>query len=109
MSMYVELLSTVLEDESEDQNEDQNESGLFQVALDCRSRLLDIRWFGTATAQEALAIEVAYDRALIRLCTAHGIDVAPARFAHPQAERDRLEQGLATLGIHLDTFARRRH
>ena len=41
------------------------------------------------TALVALAAEVAYDRALIKLCEAHGIDVVDMSFLHPRQERAR--------------------
>ena len=53
---------------------------------------------GNRPAAHALATQLAYDRALIRLCKAMSIEAAPERFAAPVAERRRLEGCLADLG-----------
>jgi hypothetical protein len=53
-------------------------------------------------AEASLAAEITYDRALIHLAAAHGIDVAPRNFCHPAIERERLEIELTRLGIDLD-------
>jgi hypothetical protein len=60
------------------------------------------------SASLALAAEVSYDRALIKLCTANGIAADVVGFSHPGAERARLERELATAGIDLAAFARGR-
>jgi hypothetical protein len=53
------------------------------------------------TALVALAAEVAYDRALIKLCEAHSIEVVDMNFLHPRQERARLEAALVAAGIDL--------
>src|SRR5271157_5364589 len=50
---------------------------------------------------EALARELSYDGALIRLCESLGVATAPDRFVNPVRERDRLERELAARGIRL--------
>jgi hypothetical protein len=97
MSMYVELLSTALNDASDEADDE----GLLAAALRCRSDWLEPGRPGVRTARQTLTSVVAYDRSLIRLCAAHDIDVAPACFAHPSAERARLEGELAAAGLHI--------
>ena len=98
MSMYVELLGAVLSD---------RRSGamaglsLFDEAVDCRARLIRSKRQAGISAQHELAYELAYDRALVKLCAAGGIDVDPGRFSHPDQERTRLEQVLAGSGVDL--------
>ncbi len=50
---------------------------------------------------EALARELAYDGALIRLCESLDVATAPDRFANPVHERERLERELAARGVAL--------
>ena len=97
MSMYVELLSTVL-DAGPDELRD---ASLVDDARDCRERMLVGRLRRGESAYAALASEVAYDRALVNLCAARGIDVDPQRFTHPGQERSRLERELAATGVDL--------
>jgi hypothetical protein len=86
MSMYVELLSTALNDASDEADDE----GLLAAALRCRSDWLEPGRPGVRTARQTLTSVVAYD-----------IDVAPACFAHPSAERARLEGELAAAGLHI--------
>jgi hypothetical protein len=58
---------------------------------------------GQGMVAEYLAAQLAYDRALIRLCLASGIATSPARFERPAIERQRLEDALAGIGVVLDT------
>ncbi len=48
---------------------------------------------------EALARELSYDGALIRLCRDLGVPATPDRFANPEHERARLERALADRGV----------
>ncbi|HEX3567228.1 MAG TPA: hypothetical protein VHU17_17810 [Acidimicrobiales bacterium] len=101
--MYVEILTSVLRD-----NEDPAQCGLLEDALRCRIRMGSERSGGASSVRNALAFEVAYDLSLIKLCASKGISVAPARFDHPEAERARLEEQLATMGVDLAALAQRR-
>jgi hypothetical protein len=56
---------------------------------------------GAAPVAEALARELSYDGALIRLCTSLDIRATPAWFDSPERERARLERELAHRGIRL--------
>ena len=53
----------------------------------------------TAPVAEALARELSYDEALIRLCESLRVPTTPERFAHPVGERARLERELAARGV----------
>ncbi len=97
MSMYVSVLSSALE--------------LFEPGLDDDALIEHVRkcrhalppWdLGSGTySAEALAVEIAYDRALVCLADRFGIDVTPAGFAHPKIERERLEFALLEVGVDL--------
>lgn len=54
-----------------------------------------------APVAEALARELSYDGALIRLCAALDVRATPAWFDSPERERARLERELARRGIRL--------
>jgi len=49
-----------------------------------------------------VAIEIAYDRALVCLADRVGVDVSPCGFAHPKIERARLEFELMAAGVDLE-------
>jgi hypothetical protein len=54
---------------------------------------------GPETLSSALALEIGYDVALLRLAGLVGIESEPNRFDRPQAERIRLESALAERGV----------
>jgi hypothetical protein len=93
--MYVDLLSAALAGES---GESPTTEGLFAAASICRARMLDDRRGSGRSAEGQLASEVDYDRCLIHLCAALGIEARPGYFARPAQERARLEQALAVAG-----------
>lgn len=96
MSMYVEVLSGALDNWGPDVDEDD----LVDHALACLLALSPSP-SDRRSANAKLASEIAYDRALIKLAAANGIDVAAGRFSRPQAERNRLERELVERGIDL--------
>jgi hypothetical protein len=105
MSMYVELLSALLAHEEDPVT---TSDSLLDAVFACRRRMLnDERRTGTS-AEDRLADQIAYDRALVNLCAATGIDVDPTRFAHPLQERSRLEGALTAHGIDLTGSGRHR-
>ena len=61
---------------------------------------------GKADASEGqlLAVELAYDEALIRISAAMSIETSPANFSNPLQERDRLEHQLARIGPNWNEF-----
>lgn len=106
VSMYVDMLSSALEAWDMELRYD----ALLDNALDCRVRMLATGTAHGASAYQALAAELAYDRALILLCGDVGIRTSPDCFDQPYAERTRLERSLAgTSGINLVALSRGRH
>ena len=103
MSMYLDILSSALDGWVDELTG----SALIDESLALRVEMLGNRNHRSASANEALAAEVAYDRALISLCAEHDIEVVLSDFADPQAERARLERKLARSGVDLFALARR--
>jgi hypothetical protein len=101
MNMYSHLLSSVFEDWVDELTG----TSLVDYALICRVEMLSPRPTGSASI--ALAAEIAYDRALIKLCASRRIPVDVAGFARPQSERERLERELAAVGVDLVGRSRR--
>lgn len=96
--MYVSILSSALELFEPDLDDD----ALIAHVRECRIALpLWDLGAGTYSA-EAVAIEIAYDRALVCLADRFGVDVSPRGFAHPKIERARLEFELMVAGIDLE-------
>jgi hypothetical protein len=95
--MYAHILGSALDDWVDELTGE----ALSDYALVCRSEMLRPPAFEGGVALTALAAEVAYDRALIKLCEAHGIDVIDPSFLHPREERARLEEALASAGLDL--------
>ena len=98
--MYAHLLSSVLDDWVDELAGD----ALVDYALACRAATLVSRPRCSGSRMDesaciALSAEIAYDRALIKLCAANDIEVSPEGFSRPAAERGRLEYQLATRGI----------
>ncbi len=71
---------------------------LLDYVVECRNAFLAS---GSTSAYHSLAAEVAYDRALVALCTEVGIGAAAADFADPIRERSRLE-GQLRQGVGID-------
>jgi hypothetical protein len=100
MSMYTQLLDAALHQLPIDG------SGKARVAVAevqrCRIQLErgapDV---DTDAVSAALALQIGYDVALLRLAGLVGIESDPGRFDRPQRERTRLEDALAERGISL--------
>jgi hypothetical protein len=103
MSMYAELLTSAQVGLLDNLQAD----ALLCYALDCRSEMLATGPVTRATALSALAVEVAYDCALLGLCAMEGIETVAADFSHPAQDRRRLEVELKGAGIDLTALARR--
>jgi hypothetical protein len=103
MSMYVDILSSALDGWAERLSE----SELIDDARARRAEMFARGRIGNHSAYAVLAAELAYDRALVSLCTGCGIKVVRSGFAHRQDERRRLEQELARVGIDLAAIAQR--
>jgi hypothetical protein len=102
--MYTHLLLSVFDDWVDELTG----SALVEYAVICRVEMLASAPHSGSPGSLALAAEVSYDRALIKLCTDNGIEADALGFSHPGAERARLEHDLAMAGIDLTEFARRR-
>jgi hypothetical protein len=99
--MYAEILSQALNDWVDDLSGD----ALIEFALVCRVQMLDSSLPGSA-ASTALSAELSYDRALVKLCEDHGIDVKYLSFSRPGRERARLERRLVAVGVDLVGLSR---
>jgi hypothetical protein len=100
MSMYTQLLDAALHQVPI------NGSGQKRVAVAevqrCRSQLQrGAEDVDPDTLSAALALQIGYDVALLRLAGLIGIESDPSRFERPQYERARLEGALAERGISL--------
>jgi hypothetical protein len=101
VSMYVGLLTRALDSWTE------GVSGptLVDYVLVCRSNLLSHTVGESDGAYSLLAAEIAYDRALIKLCDERGVITEPTRFSVPPRERTRLEVALTGVGVNLTASA----
>jgi hypothetical protein len=92
--MYRDLLTQAV-----DNGEEGHRSGDLLLAdlVDSRARLHASSV--AAPVAEALARELSYDGALIRLCASLDVRAAPAWFDSPLQERHRLERELCRRGI----------
>jgi hypothetical protein len=99
--MYADILSSVLNDWVDELSGD----ALIDFAQVCRAQMLDSSP-GRDTASTALAAELSYDRARIKVCEAHGIGVTPLRVSRPRDERARLECELVAIWIDLVASSR---
>jgi hypothetical protein len=108
VSMYVDILSSALDQWVTDL------AGfdLIDYALLCRQELRAVsptdRGSVSTSAYTALAAEIAYDRALIALCTERGIYAHATSFTYPMGERRRIEAVLRQAGLDLDSPPKRR-
>ena len=92
--MYVDMLSSALEAWEPDLSGEE----LVDHALECRVRMLATGTAHGASAYEALAAEVAYDRALICLCGYVGIVAGPADSINPTLRACVCEESLLDHG-----------
>jgi hypothetical protein len=103
MNVYADILSSVLNDWVDELSGD----ALVEFTRLCRVQMVDSSPTRDG-ASTALAAELSYDRALIKVCQAHGIEVMPMRFSHPSDERARLEGELVAMDIDLRASSRSR-
>ena len=94
--MYVDLLTRALGKGEEGHRSDDL---LLADLADSRARLRAVAGDSRIPVAEALARELCYDGALIRLCESRDIPTGPARFANPVRERTRLERELTARGL----------
>jgi hypothetical protein len=100
--MYVDILSGAQVGWVSDLSED----ALLHYVLSCRALLSSHDPGAGGSAHASLAAAIAYDRALMNLAAARGIDASPRNFCNPPMERRRLETALAEGGIDLEGLAR---
>ena len=93
--MYLHLLTSVLDDWVDEFSG----PALVDYAVMCRSEMLRCQVRRGDAAHLGLAAEIAYDRALLKLCAEHCVETDVMAFAHPLQARTRLERELATWGI----------
>lgn len=111
-SMYSELLAESLRHQRAGEERSRSSpAALLAEAVECRHRLVHLSApagtgpGGAVSSADSLALQLEYDLALLRLCAARGIECDPSRFVQPPAERRRLEDTLAALGVDLDDTA----
>jgi hypothetical protein len=102
MSMYVDILSSAL-DRWVDRLDGRD---LVEYSLGCRAEMLKSGPHRGDSSYAVLASEIAYDRALIKLCELHQVQVTATSFAYRKEERARLERELAAAGTDLAALAR---
>jgi hypothetical protein len=100
MTMYADLLASALADWV-----GLNGRELENYARACRDTVERPGAYGAVRHSDLLVAEVAYDRALVRLCEVRGIEVHASWFVEPAAARRRLEIDLAAAGLDLMTDA----
>ena len=100
--MYARILSSALDDWVDQLTGE----ALVEYALVCRTETLACH--GGKVALTALSAQVAYDRSLLKLAQAHGINVDALTFLHPSEDRAFLESSLAEAGLDLAAEARLR-
>jgi hypothetical protein len=98
MVMYVDLLTRAL---GNDEEEHRSAGLLLSDLVHSRARRQATEGDPRTPVAEALAREVSYDGALIRLCTWLEVPSTPAGFTNPMRERARLEQELSVRGVGL--------
>ena len=96
--MYVDLLTRALGKGEEGHRSDDL---LLADLVHSRARLRATEGDSRTPVAEALARELSYDGALIRLCASYDVPTGPACFANPVRERTRLERELTARGLDL--------
>ena len=103
-AMYVTLLRHSLDEWSDEPSRE----ALLEHVLSRRFEMLVGPSLPDEGVYSALATEVGYDRALIKLSLASDIHTSPEHFTKPAEERRRLERALVEVGIDLSDLARGR-
>lgn len=86
--------------------QDLDGNALVWYAIERRSEILASGPIARATAMATLAVDVAYDCALLKLCAMEDIAALPTDFSHPAQGRRRFELELKSAGIDLTTAKR---
>jgi hypothetical protein len=101
--MYSQLLEAVLANEADPEARPRSQGPLADVlrlrhAMDRRAAQSDGE---PGWAMQAVADQLAYDAALIRLARRRGIPTDPARFEIPELGRAEIETALIAIGVNL--------
>jgi hypothetical protein len=101
--MYSQLLEAVLANEADPELRPRSQGPLADVlrlrhAMDRRASQAD---GDPGWAMQAVADQLAYDAALIRLARRRGIPTDPARFEIPEQGRAEIEEALVAIGVNL--------
>jgi hypothetical protein len=99
VSMYGNLLLNALDQ----WGDGLDGTALLEHARSCRGAVEHRSTYGKRNL-DLLAAELAYDRALVRLCEYQGITVDASWFNHPALARLRLERQLAASGLDLAAY-----
>ena len=104
--MYTQLLEAVLAYEADPATQPRSQGPLADVVrlrhtMERHASRTDPGW-----ALQAVADQLAYDAALVRLARKRGIDAAPQAFDIPEQGRAQLEAALIALGVNLPPRAR---
>jgi len=99
--MYTQLLEAVLAYEADPDTQPRSQGPLADVVrlrhtLERHAARTDPGW-----ALQAVADQLAYDAALIRLARKRGIPIGPADFDNPDRGRTELEDALISKGVNL--------
>ena len=99
--MYTQLLEAVLAFEADPATRSRSQGPLADVIwlrhiTERHAARTDPRW-----ALQAVADQLAYDAALVRLARKRGIAAGPDTFANPERGRAALEDALITQGVEL--------
>jgi len=107
MSMYADILDKAFARRPGRRSPTSVSEAILEL-FECRSRLSSahptVRLRG-GWAATAVANQVAYDVALIRLARCLGIACHPGAFDLPELRRKELDRQLAARGVHLDQMA----
>jgi hypothetical protein len=106
VSMYTQLLDAAI-GQYQPPDEGAGEALALDEVLRCRRALEEgIPPDGDADmVPVVLALQIAYDVALLELAGMVGVDTDPSRFEQPQLERERLERAIGALGMSLEAVA----
>lgn len=109
MSMYTQLLEAAWRDRPgrTTSGADTSQGGALDEVMRRRRQLGEGLQAGESaeTVPAQLALQVAYDVALMDLARSVGIETEPSRFEQPQLERERLEDQLNAQGVILEAAA----
>jgi hypothetical protein len=99
--MYTELLEAVLGYEADPATQPRSQGPLADVirlrhTMERHATRTDPGW-----ALQAVADQLAYDAALVRLARKRGVPASPDAFDFPQRGRAGLEEALVALGVNL--------